>query len=87
MIRSFNELSKRKDEPADLIRDVFGEECVGSFGVGMTPTPTRRIKRKRRQPVESDITSDEYSADVASSGIVKDITISKLLETLALRLL
>ena len=46
--------------------------------LGMTPTPTRRIKRKRRQPVESDITSDEYSADVASTGIVKDITIEAI---------
>ena len=75
MLRSFQEISKRKDELSDLIRDVFGEQCVGSFGVSINPTPIVRSKRKRRHLVESDGTSDESGPERVTSGIVKDILI------------
>ena len=74
-MRSFAELTKRKDELSAIIREVFGERCVGSFGVGMNRTPVKRFKRKRREQVESDGTSDEYGSKPAGDGIVRDIVI------------
>ena len=74
-MRSFRELSKRKDELSGLISEVFGDESVGSFGVSITLTPIKRVKRKRRQPVESDGTSDECSQELMNTGFVKDILI------------
>ena len=57
------------------ICDVSGEEYVGCFGVSITPTPIKRLKGKRRQPVATDGTSDEYVQQLVNTGIVKDILI------------
>ena len=74
-MRSFGELTKRKDELSAIIREVFGERCVGSFGVGITLTPVRRFKRKRREQVQSDGTSDDDGSKQVVDGIVRDIVI------------
>lgn len=75
MVRSFEELSKRKDELSALVREVFGAACVGTFGIGIGLVPIKRFKRKRRVPVESEATSDEHFGDLPSTGTVRDILI------------
>ena len=74
-MRSSGELTKRKDELSAIIREVFGERCVGSFGVGINMTPVKRFKRKRRERAESDVTSDDEGSKPAGDGIVRDIVI------------
>ena len=74
-MRSFSELTKRKDELTTIIREVFGDRSVGVFGVGITLTPVKRFKRKRREQVESDGTSDEHGSKPASDGVVREIVI------------
>jgi len=74
-VRSFSELTKRKDELTTIIREVFGDRSVGVFGVGITLTPVKRFKRKRREQVESDGTSDEHGSKPASDGVVREIVI------------
>ena len=54
------------------ISDVSGEEYAGSFGVSITLTPIKRLKGKRRQPVATDGTSDEYVQQLVNTGIVSD---------------
>ena len=71
----FGELTKRKDELSAIIREVFGERCVGSFGVGTTLTPVKRFKRQRREQVESAGTSHDEGSKPAGDGIVRDIVI------------
>lgn len=75
MVRSFEELSKRKDELSAMVRDVFGAACVGTFGIGIATAPIKRFKRKRRLPVESELTSDEQLGESPSTGTVRDILI------------
>ena len=58
--RSIVPLSKRKAELSGRISDVSNEEYVGSFGVSITLTPIKRLKGKRRQPVATAGTFDEY---------------------------
>ena len=75
MVRSFEELSKRKDELSALVCDVFGAACVGTFGIGIATAPIKRFKRKRRVPVESEASSDEHLGESPSTGSVRDILI------------
>ena len=64
-----------KDELSGSISEVFGVEYVGSFGVSITLTPIKRLKGKRRQPVATDGTSDEYVLQLVNTAIVKGILI------------
>ena len=59
MIRSFEELSKRQDDLTAQVREVFGKECVGTFGIGLTQTPLKQLKRKQQLSVESEGSSEE----------------------------
>ena len=54
---------------------MFSERCVDSFGVGITLTPITRFKRKKRDQVESDGTSDDQGSKPAGEGVVRDIVI------------
>ena len=74
-MRSFAELTKRKDDLTTIIREVFGDRCVGAFGVGITLTPVKRFKRKRCEQVESDGTSDDQGTKPAGEGVVRDTVI------------
>ena len=60
------------------IKEVFGERCVGIFGVGIAPTPIRRFKRRRRKQVDSGATSDDDGSSPAGEGIVRDILIEAI---------
>ena len=75
MIRSFEELFKRQDDLTAQVRDVFGEGCVGTFGIGLTQTPVKRLKRKRRLSVESEGSSEEQEGEPLRTGIVRNILI------------
>lgn len=75
MVRSFSELTKRKDDLTALVREVFGDRCVGSFGVGVNLVPVQRPKRKRHAQVDNDSTSDEQVGAPVGSGVVRDILI------------
>ena len=75
MIRSFEELSKRQDHLTAQVHDVFGEGCVGTFGIGLTQTPVKRLKRKRRLSVESEGSSEEQEGEPLRTGIVRNILI------------
>jgi len=75
VIRSFEELSKRQDDLTAQVRDVFGEGCVGTFGIGLTQTPVKRLKRKRRLSVESEGSSEEQEGEPLRTGIVRNILI------------
>jgi len=75
VIRSFEELFKRQDDLTAQVRDVFGEGCVGTFGIGLTQTPLKRLKRKRRLSVESEGSSEEQEGEPLRTGIVRNILI------------
>ena len=70
MIRSFEELSKRQDDLTAQVREVLGEKCVGTFGIDLTQTPLKRLKRKRRLSVGSEGTSEEQEGEPLRTGII-----------------
>ena len=90
-MKSFHELSRREDDLVNLVREIFGEESVGHFGIGVPPPKgnagfrKRNNRKARRARDAASDAKDNSSSDDEIMGQVDDIIIEAQVPATATR--